>query len=500
MGDLKNKVVTGAAWAFSQKVFGQVSSFFVTMVLSRLLTPTDYGTVALLAIFFTISEALIDCGMGWALVQKKNPTELQFNSVFWLSVFMSTVLYLILFFAAPAIESFYAVPDLRWMLRVSAFSLVFGAINSVQSVELSRNLAFNLSFRISVITTITSATAGITFALLGFGPWAIVLQGTASGLMGVVAYWFIIAWRPKWMFSFSALKDLFAFGWKMTAMNLIAYVTRDVYGLIIGKYYTPADLAFVNKGRSLPNLLMGSISGTIFGVSFPALAKLQDSKERLREGMSRMLQCITFLVFPLMCGLAICTPDIMRLLFGTQWKPAEVFMQIVCFQCALTPLADVNMQGMAATGRANYFIPMQIIKTGTGLAVLLISLYFGVFYFVLMQCVFCKLFEIAVNSWPNRKLFNYPIERQVAELLPTLLCCAVMAGVVFATRQLLFSCGISGDTILQLVIRLSVLGAIGAGCYFLVAYILKVRAMQEYIEIIRPRILAMIRRSAVTST
>lgn len=483
MGEFRQKVVKGAAWVMLEKIFGQVAAFVVTMVLSRLLTPADYGTVALLTIFFTVCNALVDCGLASALVQKKNPTELHFNSMFYSSIALSLVVYVALFLAAPAVAGFYHLPILRDLLRVSAINLVFGAINSVQNAELQRRLAFDLNFRITAVTTCVSAVSGIVLALLGYGPWAIVWSGVIAGAAGVIARWFIIAWRPRWVFSFSAIRELLAFGWKMTVMNLISVTFLDILGLLIGKWYSPASLAFVNKGKSLPTLLMRSIGGTIVGVSFPALARMQDSKERLREGMSKMLQCSSFVVFPLMCGLALCASDIIYLLFGHQWGAAVVFMQIVCFQCALTPVADVNMQGLAATGRAEYFIPMQVIKTGISFVVLVIALRHSVLAFAVVGSVFCKILEIAVNSWPNKKLFDFPLRRQVCLLFPIAGCCAVMSAVVWVAGWLMRLWGVDGLDVVSLLVRLSAQGLVGVGVYFITAHLLAIPAFNEYLNI-----------------
>ena len=503
MGSLKQKVVKGAFWVLLEKMTGQFAAFFVTIVLSRLLTPEDYGMVALLTVVFVICNALVDCGLGSALVQKANPTAIHFDSMFYCCIVLSLMVYAILFCVAPAIARFYEIPLLKELLRVASLNVVFSAVNSVQNAYLQRRLAFHLSFRITLITTVVSATSGITLACLGYGPWALVWQGVIGGFAGMVARWIIIGWRPRLEFSFKALGELLNFGWKMTVMNLIAVSFADIYGLLIGKWYKPETLAYVNKGKSLPLMITNSLNGMLVGVSFPALAKLQDSKERLSYGMSRMLQCSTFLIFPLMCALSVCAADTVLLVFGHQWEPAVVFMQIICIQYALTPVADINMQGMAAMGKSNYFIPMQIIKTGLSFLVLIFALRHSVMCYVLVGCGFCKALEIAVNSWPNRKLFGFPIERQICMLLPTMVCCMVMIAVMVLVKQLCFVlCG-DGKDVISVVIRLFFQGTLGIMAYILAASTFARATLIEFVKIIEglsqcrfPRIATYIRRFA----
>lgn len=489
MAELKSKVVKGAAWQMGERLFGQVASFFVTLVLSRLLTPGDYGTVALLTIFLSVSGALVDCGLGMALVQKKEVTDLHFNSMFYANIVLATLCYSILFVAAPYVARFYDIPSLKWIMRVISLTIITGAVNSVQIAVLLRGLRFDLSFKVALITTASSSIAGIVGALCGLGPWALVLQSISAGLIGAIARWFVIAWRPKLMFSFKALGELFDFGWKIAAMSLINNTTNNLYGLIIGKRYSREDLAHVNKGGSLPTLLMGSISGTIIGVSFPALARMQDSRDRIRDGMSKMLQCSTFIVFPMMLGLCVCARDVMLLLFGSQWIPAVIYMQIICIQVAMAPACDVNGQGIAAVGRSDLFIPMQIIKSATLVAVMIGALHFGIFYFVLLQCCVCKVVEYVVNSWPNRKLFDYPIERQIKEIAPAALASCVMAAVVLGVHGCLVRAGVHADTMAHLIIRLLVQVLAGVIVYVCVSSLIRVRAFTEYASIIEPKLM-----------
>ena len=328
MSELKGKVIRGTVWAMLERFSNQLVLFIVSLILARLLSPQDYGTVALLGIFTAIAGVLVTSGFGNALIQKKNADELDYNSVFYFSLVLSGLMYMVLFFSAPHIANFYEIDELCPILRVTAFTLVFNAINSIQNAELHRKLLFHLSFRISLISTIAAAVVGISMAYLGYGPWALVWSCITGGVAGVITRWFFIAWRPRLMFSFGALGPLFRYGWKMMVSALLDTGVNNLYGLIIGKFYSRADLAFVNKGRHAPELLMNNVNGTLATVTFPALSQMQDDRIRVREAMRRMMICSSFVVFPLMAVSAVAAERVIPFLYGDQWSESVPYMQL----------------------------------------------------------------------------------------------------------------------------------------------------------------------------
>jgi O-antigen/teichoic acid export membrane protein len=483
---LKQKVVKGTIWALLERISAQAVGFIVTLVLARLLTPNDYGTVALLTIFISIAGVLVDSGLGQALIQKKEATELDFNSVFYLSVVVSGIVYWVLFFSAPLIASFYKTQELIPILRVTSITLIFNAINSVQNAELSRKILFNLSFRISLISIVFSAVVGVTCAFLGLGPWALVWQTFTCGVVGVISRWFIIAWRPKLMFSFSALKGLWRFGWKMAASGLLDTFFVNLYGLLIGRIYTRADLAYVQKGGQLPSLIMDNVNGTLGRVAFPALAQMQDEPDRLREAMRKMIKSSLFLVFPLMVGLSICASDTIMLLFGSKWLPAVPYVMIACFSKALWPFHTINLQAITAMGRSDMFLKLEIIKKVLVVLIVLMFYKSGVFWFMLSSAVILGPISVLINSWPNRKLLGYSIGMQLKDVSGTLLISLVMGVIVYNASVL-------GDLYVKsmmqihvyLILKLIVLVMVGTVVYGLLAYFFKIEAFNEYMNVFK---------------
>lgn len=478
--ELKKQVVKGAIWSLLERFSSQAIVFIVSMVLARILSPTDYGTVALLSLFILFASVLIDGGLGLALIQKKEVSEMDFNSVFYCSLCLSCVLYIVLFIVAPYIADFYNDSILVDILRVQAITLLFASINTVQNAEIARNLLFNLSFKVSLISTITSAVIGIGMALLGYGVWALVWSQVISGLVATISRWFIVKWRPKLMFSFSALKPLFGFGWKMVIVNLLDTFYKNFYGVLIGKIYTKEDLAFVNKGQNQPLTIMSSIEGTLGRVALPTMSKFQNDKEKMVATMRKMIVCSTFFVFPLMTILACTAYGQVKLMFGEQWLSCIPYVQLACFQMALYPLHNMNLQAIAALGRTDISLVLEIVKKIFSIIVVLVAVRYSVMTLMVCMAFVIGPFCVMVNSWPNRKLFGYSIFQQLADILPTMGVCVIIGAAMYF---------VSFWNIHYLVVfTLQVIGGIVG--YLLLSIAFKTKGIREILSIGGPGIIS----------
>lgn len=484
MPGLKQKVVKGTFWVLMEKLSTQGVGFVVTLVLARLLTPDDYGTVAVLSIFIVLANVLVDSGFGQALVQKKEATELDFNSVFYTSLVLSGLLYTALFFSAPWIADFYSTPELVGVLRVTAVGIFFAAVNGVQNAELNRRMLFHLSFRISLLSSVFSAIVGLTCAFLRMGPWALVWQNFTLGVVGVIARWFFIAWRPKCMFSLSALKGLWSFGWKLALSNLVASFFANLYGLLIGRVYTRADLAFVQKGGVIPNLVMNNVNESLGRVAFPAMAQMQDDPARLRAAMRRMMIMSTFLVFPFMTGIAVCSESIIHLLYGSKWLPAVPFAMIACFDLAMWPIHTTNLQAITALGRSDIFLKLELVKKAL-VVVAMFSFYrLGVWKFVFASTVTLGPVSMLLNAAPNQRLLGYSVLQQLRDIMPACILALIMGGIVYGVGmfgKLWIMPYLSTHVYLTMILILQ--GVIGGFVYWVGARCLKLGAVVEFVEL-----------------
>jgi O-antigen/teichoic acid export membrane protein len=393
----------------------------------------------------------------------------------------------VFYFSAPWIADFYKTPELKSIVRVSSLTYFFNAVNAIQGAELTKKMLFHLSFRISLISCITSSICGVTLASLGFGVWAIVWTSLITSCVNVVSKWFIIAWRPKLMFSFARLKPLFSYGWKMSVSGLLDTFFCNINSLLIGKFYTKSDLAFVNKGRTLPSFLMSMVDGTLGRVTFPALVLMQDDRVRLRETMRRMMRCSTFLVFPAMVALAICARGWLRMVYGPQWTPAAPYMMLACFTFALWPFHTINLKGIEALGRSDVFLVLEIIKKVLVLVVVLSCFRLGVLAWMAISAFALGPLGVVINSWPNRKLLDYTIGMQVKDVLPTaLVCCAqaavmLLAGVAADVCAAALGLGTEGVAYLVFLgIRLSLQGVLGGVTFFGLSFAFRLNPMAEY--------------------
>lgn len=436
MGKLTDKVAKGVFWVLLEKSGVQAVHFVVTLVLARLLTPNDYGTVALLSIFISLSNLLVDCGFGKALLQKKNATQTDFNSVFYLSMAIAAGLYAILFFASPLVARFYGVPELKIMLRILALSLIFHSINGVQNVELNRKMLFKLSFRVSWVRVIVSAVVGISFAFAGYGAWALVYSSLAGGIAGVIARQLVIRWRPTLTFSWDSVRELFGFGWKMVAASFLTRAYNELYGLLIGKFYARSDLAFVKKGSHIPKMLGSTADTTLARVAFSALVRLQDDPDRLRNAMRRLISCSSFVVFPLMTCCALVADPLISLLYGDKWLPAVPYVQVTCFVMLFRPFDTINLQAISACGRSDIYLKLIFFRRLVGLVVMAAALPKGVLVFMISSAIVLGPFGVVVNSLPNLKMLKYSILMQVRDVMPSLMLSVAMAAVILGVGML----------------------------------------------------------------
>ncbi len=471
------RVVTGGFWALLERFSLQFVSFAVTIVLARLLTPDAYGTVSIIMIFVGIASVLANGGMAQGLVQKKSVTDVDFNTVFGYSMLIACIIYVALWVCAPYIARFYHNSELSSLLRVVSVIVILGVIGSVQGAELTRELLFHLSFRVNLAASVVSAIVGIALAFYGWGPWALVWQTVTQSLIGVILRAIVVKWIPRFHLSVESLRTLFSFGWKMCLSSLIDTVYSNLYGLIIGRMYSKADLAFVNRGNSIPRLAMTSINGTLGGVAFPALAQMQDDPCQLCRAMRRMIKVSTFFVFPMMIGCSMCAKPLVLMLFGQQWLPSVPFVQIACFEFALWPFHTINLQAITALGRSDLYLRLEIIKKIMGIVLLIVAIRHGVIVFMAILAFAGGPLGVLINTWPNRRLLGYTISMQFSDVMPVALIACFTGLCMFVINFFL------GDQRVVLCVILQFF--VGPTIYLTLAKLFKVNAMEEVMNILR---------------
>lgn len=431
----KKIIIYSLFWKLMERGGTQGIQFIVQIILARLLLPEDYGLLALMMAFILLANVFVQSGFNTALIQKKEVDEVDFSSVFYLSLFVAGLLYAVLYLVAPSIAEFYKAPKLINILRVLSITLFFGAFNSIQNAFVARNLIFKKLFFSSLGAILISGIAGIAAAFAGWGVWALVVQQLMNQLSIIVILLFTVTWRPCLMFSLKRVNVLFSFGWKLLVSALIDTLYINLQSLIIGKIYTPSVLGFYNRGDQFPALIVGNINGSIQSVMLPALSLHQDDKKRVKDMVRRSIVTSAFIIFPLMVGLAVTAEPLVKILLTDKWLPCVPFMQIACASYALYPIHTANLQAINALGRSDIFLKLEIVKKIVGITILGISIQFGV-YAIAWGVLIVGVISTFINAYPNLKLFNYSYFEQFKDIIASLIISLLMGVAVYSIQFL----------------------------------------------------------------
>lgn len=467
---LKHKTITGMFWDFGQKLFSQGVGFVVSMILARLLMPADFGLIAMTSIFLAVAGIFADSGLGTSLVQKENVDHLDYNTVFFTGLALSGFLYVILFFSAPLIGDLYHDAEIVPVLRVMGLSLFLSSLNSVQSASVFRKLDYKKFFKVTLVGSVVSALVGVGMAYYGFGVWALVISGLVTSLVNAFTLNTIIKWRPRFEFSYTRLKGLWGFGANLMATNLLGTFFDQLRGFLIGVKYKPADLAFYNRGNSIPQMLSGNIQGTLDGVLFPAISRVQDDKGKVKQAIRRSMMTSSLVIFPCMFLLSALSDKLIVIFYGNKWLMAIPFMQVICFKYCFGIIGGANLQAMKAIGRSDITLKLEFIKKP-----LYFSIIFGtMFISPLAMCVGNTVYDLigtTINAMPNKKLIGYSYWEQLKDLAPQMGISLVMALIVYLLGRL--NINIYLLTMLQI--------SVGIIIYYALAKLLRLECLQ-YME------------------
>ena len=427
------KVTTNIIWRFLERCGAQLVAFIVSLVLARLLEPETYGIVVLISVFTAILSIFMDSGLGTALIQKKDADDVDFSTVFYFNIVMGLIFYLIIFLIAPVIASFYNNEQLSNLIRVQSLILLIGSVKNVQQSFVSRKMIFKKFFFATIGGTIGAGILGVVMAYNGFGVWALIFQSLFNNTIDAIILWFTVKWRPKWKFSFIRLKSLYRFGWKLLVSALIDTVYSKLRQFVIGKIYTPLDLAFYEKGEHFPNFIVSNINSSINSVLLPAMSNYQNDILRLKEMTRKSIKVATYIMMPMMVGLAVCSENIVTLLLTEKWLPCVFFMRIFCFTFAFYPIHVANLNAIQAVGRSDIFLKLEIIKKIIGLLALIATMFVSV-KAMAMSLLITSVCSQIVNSWPNKKLLNYSYIEQLKDIFPQMIASVAMGCVVFCEK------------------------------------------------------------------
>lgn len=439
MGNTTSKqVASGMFWKFGERIVAQGVSFIVSTVLARLLMPEEYGTVALVLVMINLANVFITSGFGDAAIQRKDVSDKDFSTVFYCNLGFSLILYAILFISAPAISMFYENEQLCDVVRVLSLQIPLGSFKTIQHAYVTKNMQFKKFFFSTLGGTLVSGIIGIVAAVNGFGVWALVMQYLFNSIIDMLVLFVTVSWKPQLYFDFNVAKEMFGFGWKITAAKFLNALYSNARSMIIGKFYSPADLAYYNKGDHFPALLINNVNTSISTVLFPVMSKENDNMQRLKQVTRRAMKTSSYIIYPLMFGLMAVSRPLVILLLTEKWIGCVPFLCISCCFWMFQPVQTANAEVIKALGRSDIYLSLEFKKKIIGFGLIVLSMPFGVYAITISNAVFAGI-SMLMNIMPNKKLINYGYLEQIKDVAPSFFCSLLMAVIVYAFQYFIDS-------------------------------------------------------------
>jgi teichuronic acid exporter len=475
---LKKQALSGVFWSTIQQFSSQGIGFIVSIILARLLLPSEFGLIAMLGVFVGLGNALINSGLTQSLIRSPNLDDEDFSTVFFFNLIGSVVIYVIIFLVAPLIANFYKQGLLTPIIRVYCITFVINAFSAIQTTRLNKKMDFKTQMKVSIPSLVIGSTVGIAMAYSGFGVWSLVWSALIQAIAVTVQLWYWAKWKPLWLFNMEKFRYHFHYGVKLMSSGILDIVFTNAYTIIIGKFFAPAQVGFYNRADALQMLPVGNISSVITKVSFPLFSSIQEDNNRLKSVYKRIMQMVIFLIAPTLIIMAVLAEPMFRLLFTDKWLPAVPYFQILCFNGILYPIHSYNLQILKIKGRSDLFLKLEIIKKILVVLVILISFRFGI-YGLLYGGVITSVLCFFINTHYSGKFLNYTAWEQTKDLLPIIFLSVIIGCVVYVCDT--FTLNYLPYDILRLFIG----GIIGSFLYLISAYFLKMNSLFELIKIIK---------------
>ena len=427
---MKPKVYTNFFWRFFERCGAQAVTLIVSIVLARILDPSIYGVVSLISVFIAILQVFIDCGLGTALIQKKDSDQIDFSTVFYSNIVLCSLLYSVLFFCSPLIASFYQSESLVAIIRVMGLSLIISAFKNIEQAYVTKHLIFRKFFFATLVGTIIAAIVGILMAVRGYGVWALVVQNLVNQTVDTIILFLIIKWKPSFHFSFKRLKKLFGFSWKLLVTGLIDVIYQKIRQLVIGKGYSKDDLAFYNEGQQIPYTIISNVNTSIDSILFPVLSREQEDVNRVKELTRKAIRISTFVITPMLIGLAAVSESLVHFVLTEKWMPCVFFLILSCLMFIFAPINTAILNSFKALGKSRVVLMLEIIKKSFGILLLIITFNMGV-KAIAIGFLISYIFASLINLFPAQKILNYSFFEQCSDFVPNFLISIFMGICVY---------------------------------------------------------------------
>lgn len=414
---LKDKTVKGVGWSAIDNVSQFGVSFVVSVILARLLTPDDYGLLGIITIFTAICNAIIGGGFSLALIRKKDVTDEDYSTTFIVNLGMSLLLYVVIFFSAPVIANFFGREELKLLTQVSSVGMVIGALAMVQQTRLTKLIDFKTQTKITIFASLLSGIIGIILALLGCGVWSLVVQNLSLQFIRTSLFWIFNKWMPRLSFSVSSFKELFGFGWKMMVSILIDTIWKELYQVVVGKFYNPATLGQYTRANQFSQLFSSNLTNVIQRVTYPVLSDIQDDKTRMVSAYRRIIKLTMFVAAVCMFSLGAISEPLLYCLIGQKWQEAATYLPLICVAGSLYPLHAINLNMLQVLGRSDLFLVLEIIKKTIAIGPLVIGATIGIIP-MLYAGVVVGIICFFLNSYYTGRTLGYTSWMQIKDVAP----------------------------------------------------------------------------------
>lgn len=430
-----HKTARTTFWGAIERISTMSVQFVITMVLARLLSPSDYGIIAMLTIFISISQQFVECGISNALIRKQDCTQEDYSTAFFFNVGMSCIVYLILFFLAPLIARFFQMDLLTLVLRVYGLSIIFQSFRIVQYAILCKRLEFKKIAKVTALVTLLSGLIGIVLAYIGYGVWALVAQSVFLAFITSVAYYVVLRWTPSYIFSSKSFHYLWSFGSKMLLSGIISVTYTNLYSLVIGKVYDSKSLGLFNRSHQLANVYPDIVKSIFVRNSLPIMSEIQGDKNHLVRVYREFVTLVSFVTFPVVILLLVMARPFILFFLSDKWEGSIVFLQIFCLSSLMMPANWINLNLLQALGRSDLTLKAEIIKKVIGVIIIMSTISFGPL--ILALCY--SLYDIVIyfiNLYYARKLTGLPYYAQIKDFLPCLISSVLAAIIACGLMQL----------------------------------------------------------------
>ncbi len=448
--DLKKKTLSGMIWSFIQRFGTMAISFVSNIVLARLLSPDDYGVIGMLMIFIAVANTFVDGGFGSALIQKKEPTKADYSTIFWWNMFLSVLIYGILYLSAPAVARFYKLPLLSEVLRIQGLVLILNALSIIQQNQLRKQLKFKRLATVTVISATLSAGIAIGLAFADWGVWALVAQQLMLSGFTAILLWVLNKWYPSLVFSKESFKQLFGFGGFILASNLLNTLCNNIQGLLIGKFFSPATLGFYSQAHKLENVISQSLSSVVEQVSYPIFVKFQSDNQALKDVFHKLLSCVVYVTNPLILISILIAEPLIMVMYGEQWMQSAPYFKILCIVGLSVCIQHLTYYVIASKGRSKDLFKWNIYKRIASIIILLLGLYFRGIYGLLWGFVISSwVVGVLPNCYLVSKSIGYSIRNQVKDIYSVYILSIGTYFMVYCVITII-NCGIITEAIISI--------------------------------------------------